>query len=49
MGTRVAPIYANFFMDSLEQTYIYPHDNCPTIWFRFLMTFGVYLEELKKS
>ena len=31
MGTRVAPMYANLFMNSLEQKYIYPHANCPGI------------------
>ena len=36
MGTRVAPTYANLFMNSLEQTYIYPHPKCPRIWFRFI-------------
>ena len=36
MGTRVAPTYANFFMNSFEQTYIYPHANCPRIWVRFI-------------
>ena len=36
MGTRVSPTYANLFMNSLEQTYIYPHAKCPRIWFRFI-------------
>ena len=36
MGTRVAPMYANLFMNSLEETYIYPHTKCPRIWFRFI-------------
>ena len=36
MGTRVATMYANLFMDSLEQKYIYPHPKCPRIWFRFI-------------
>ena len=36
MGTRVLPTYVNLFMDSLEQQYIYPHTNCPRIWFRFI-------------
>ena len=31
METRVAPTYANLFMNSLEQKYIYPHANCPRI------------------
>ena len=35
MGIRLAPTYANLFMNSLEQTYIYSHDKCPRIWFRF--------------
>ena len=34
MGTRVAPTYANLFIDSLEQKYIYP--KCPRIQFRFI-------------
>ena len=36
MGTRVAPTYANLFMKSLKQKYIYPHAHCPRIWFRFI-------------
>ena len=36
MGTRVAPTYANLSMDSLKQKYIYPHRNCPGIWFGFI-------------
>ena len=36
MGTRVAATYANLFMNSLEQKYIYPHAKCPRIWFRFI-------------
>ena len=36
MGTRVAPTDENLFTDSLEQKYIYPHWNCPRIWFRFI-------------
>ena len=36
MGTQVALTYANIFMDSLEQNYIYPSENCPSIWLRFI-------------
>ena len=50
MGTRVAPTYANLFMDSLEQKFIYPHRKCLRIWFRFIVDiwgiFGGTEEEL---
>ena len=36
MGTGVASTYANLFMDSLKQKFIYPHAKCPRIWFRFI-------------
>ena len=36
MGTKVAPSYANIFMDWFEQTYVYTHALCPTIWFRYI-------------
>ena len=36
MGTRVAPTYANLFMDYIERTYIYPQRIKPRIWFRFV-------------
>ena len=36
MGTRVAPTYANLFMDSIERKYIYTYSKKPIIWFRFI-------------
>ena len=36
MGTHVAPTYANLFMDDFERKYIYTHQQCPRIWFRFI-------------
>ena len=34
MGTRVAPTYANLFMDFIERKFIYPRRIKPRIWFR---------------
>ena len=42
MGTRVAPTYANLFMNSLEQTHTYPNAKCPRIGSGSLMTFGYF-------
>ena len=36
MGTRVAPTYANLFMDYIERKFIYPQRIKPRIWFRFI-------------
>ena len=36
MGTKVAPTYANLFMDHLESKHIYTHPLCPQIWKRFI-------------
>jgi hypothetical protein len=36
MGTKVAPTYANLFMNSLEEKYIYTRADCPRKWFRFI-------------
>ena len=36
MGTRVAPTYANLFMDSIERKYIYTYSKKPIVWFRFI-------------
>lgn len=36
MGTRVAPTYANLFMDSIKRKYIYLWRKKPRIWFRFI-------------
>ena len=36
MGTRVAPTYANLFMDYIEKKFIYPRRVKPRIWFRFI-------------
>ena len=36
MGTRVAPTYANLFMDSVERKYIYTYHKPPKYWFRFI-------------
>ena len=47
MGTTVAPTYTNLFMNSLEQIYIYPHANCPRIWFRFIDDIWVYLRRIE--
>ena len=36
MGTRVAPTYANLFMDSIERKYIYTYSRKPIVYFRFI-------------
>ena len=36
MGTRVAPSYANIFMERFEETYVYTHRLRPFIWLRFI-------------
>ena len=36
MGTRMAPSYANLFMNSIKRKYIYTRHIQPRIWFRFI-------------
>ena len=36
MGTKVAPTYANLFMDSIERKHIYTYRIPPKYWFRFI-------------
>jgi peptide-methionine (R)-S-oxide reductase len=43
MGTRVAPTYANLFMDYIERNYVYNQPIKPRIWFRFIDdVYGVF-------
>ena len=36
MGTRVAPTYANIYMNSFEEKYVYTYKSPPRYWFRFI-------------
>lgn len=36
MGTRVAPTFANIYMDSFEQHHVYPYAPKPRLWLRFI-------------
>ena len=49
MGTTVAPIYANLFMNSPKETFIYPQANCPRIWFRFMDDIWVIFRGTEKE
>lgn len=35
-GNRVAPTFANIYMDSFEQTHVYPYHLNPRLWLRFI-------------
>ena len=35
-GTRMAPFYANLFMERLESCILEKVDNKPTVWWRFI-------------
>ena len=36
MGTRVAPTYANIYMDAFEHKHVYTYHKAPKHWFRFI-------------
>ncbi len=36
MGTRVAPAFANIFLNDFEEKYVYTHSTKPLVWFRFI-------------
>jgi hypothetical protein len=36
MGARIAPVYANLFMNYLEEKFIYKRRDCPRKWYRFI-------------
>ena len=36
MGTRMAPLYANIFMDKLEREFLQTHSLCPLVWWRYI-------------
>jgi len=36
MGTRVAPYFANLFMNHFEEKYVYTYEHQPLIWLRFI-------------
>ena len=36
MGTRLAPSYANIFMDFFERTYVYTYETQPLLWKRYI-------------
>lgn len=36
MGTRVAPTFANIYMDSFENLHVYPYSPKPRLWLRFI-------------
>ena len=36
MGTRVAPTYANIYMNEFEEKHVYSYKNPPKYWFRFI-------------
>ena len=36
MGTRLAPSYANIFMDHFERTFVYTYDIQPLLWKRYI-------------
>ena len=36
MGTRLAPSYANIFMDHFERTHVYPYTHQPDFWGRYI-------------
>ena len=36
MGTKLAPSYANLFMSSFEDKYVYTYPQQPTLWKRFI-------------
>ena len=36
MGTRVAPSYANIFMSSFEDKYVYDYHLQPLVWYRYI-------------
>ena len=36
MGTRLAPSYANIFMDYYERNYVYTYHTQPLLWKRYI-------------
>ena len=36
MGTRVAPAFANIFLNDFEEKYVYTHNTKPLVWFKFI-------------
>ena len=39
MGTRMAPSYANIFMDSLERRILAEEERIPSTWWRYTVPF----------
>ena len=36
MGTRLAPSFANIYMNHFEDNFVYPYPHKPTVWYRYI-------------
>ena len=36
MGTRLAPSFANIYMNHFEDIFVYPYPHKPTVWYRYI-------------
>lgn len=48
LGTKVAPSFANLFIEDLEDKWVYNYSTHPSVWLRYIDTIFILREDTKE-